>query len=274
MSMPKLSIITVNLNNATGLRKTIESVINQTFIDYEYIVIDGGSTVESVDVIKEFEDKITYWISEPDKGIYYAMNKGILKATGEYLLFLNSGDWLTEEAILSKVFEIPRKANIIYGHMYFISDKGSTLRSATDEKQLSLAYFFNNSFCHPATFISRKLFNNSLFDESLKIAADKKFFIEKILLQNCSLQKTDEIITNFDMNGITYKPEYNDLIKEENNKIFTQFVPPRMLKDLDLYRNNYTDIHSMVKIKKYKILYFAFEGLKKTATLFQKYLRF
>jgi len=83
----KLSIITVNLNNAAGLQKTIESVITQTFTDYEYIIIDGGSTDGSVDVIKQHADKITYWVSEPDKGIYNAMNKGILQAKGEYCLF-------------------------------------------------------------------------------------------------------------------------------------------------------------------------------------------
>jgi glycosyltransferase involved in cell wall biosynthesis len=88
----KLSVITINYNNAIGLRKTIESVVNQTFRDYEYIIIDGGSTDGSVDVIKEYADKIDYWVSEPDKGIYNAMNKGVAAAHGEYTNFLNSGD--------------------------------------------------------------------------------------------------------------------------------------------------------------------------------------
>ncbi|MDR2910496.1 MAG: glycosyltransferase [Bacteroidales bacterium] len=90
----KLSIITINLNNVAGLQKTIESVVKQTFTDYEYIVIDGGSTDGSADIIKQHANKITYWVSEPDKGIYNAMNKGIRVAKGEYCLFLNSGDWL------------------------------------------------------------------------------------------------------------------------------------------------------------------------------------
>ena len=87
----KYSIITVNYNNRDGLRATIESVVNQTYRDYEFIVIDGGSTDGSTDVLKEFDDKITYWVSEPDKGIYNGMNKGIAKATGDYLNFMNSG---------------------------------------------------------------------------------------------------------------------------------------------------------------------------------------
>ncbi len=126
--MVKLSIITVNLNNSAGLRKTIESIVKQTFKDFEYIIIDGGSTDGSAEVIKEFADKITYWVSEPDKGIYNAMNKGILHAKGEYLLFLNSGDWLADDDLLSKVFCEPRTADIIYGHMNFVSGDKILLR--------------------------------------------------------------------------------------------------------------------------------------------------
>ena len=99
---PKLSIITVNLNNAAGLQKTIESVINQTFTDYEFIIIDGGSTDSSLEIIKQYANKITYWVSEPDNGIYNGMNKGIGQADGEYCFFLNSGDWMIENNTLYK----------------------------------------------------------------------------------------------------------------------------------------------------------------------------
>ena len=90
--MKKISIITINYNNCEGLRRTIESVVNQTCRDFEYIIIDGGSTDGSVDVIKRYADNIDYWVSEPDKGIYNAMNKGIRMATGDYVQILNSGD--------------------------------------------------------------------------------------------------------------------------------------------------------------------------------------
>ncbi|MFT4805390.1 MAG: glycosyltransferase involved in cell wall biosynthesis, partial [Psychroserpens sp.] len=99
----KLSIITINFNNAVGLKKTIESVVNQTSNDFEYIVIDGGSNDGSVDVIKEYEAKVSYWVSEVDKGIYHAMNKGILLAKGDYLEFLNSGDILVNETVIQKI---------------------------------------------------------------------------------------------------------------------------------------------------------------------------
>ena len=101
----KLSIITINLNNKEGLQKTIESIVNQTFRDYEFIIIDGGSNDGSIDVIELYKENITYWISEPDKGIYNAMNKGISIAKGEYYYFLNTGDRLISNDVLEKIFE-------------------------------------------------------------------------------------------------------------------------------------------------------------------------
>ena len=101
----KFSIITVNYNNKEGLRKTIESVIHQTFRDFEFIVIDGGSTDGSDDVLKEYDAQIDYWVSEPDGGIYQGMNKGIKKATGEYLNFMNSGDCFYASNILGIKFD-------------------------------------------------------------------------------------------------------------------------------------------------------------------------
>lgn len=97
----KISIITINFNNKDGIEKTISSVVAQTYKDIQYIIIDGDSTDGSVEVIKKYHEDIDYWISEPDKGIYDAMNKGILKATGDYVLFLNSGDYLSIEELLT-----------------------------------------------------------------------------------------------------------------------------------------------------------------------------
>lgn len=103
--MTKLSIITINLNNREGLQKTMASVLCQTFTDYEYIIIDGGSTDGSVDLIKKFADKITYWVSEPDKGIYDAMNKGLDAASGEWINFMNAGDVFYDSKVLKNFIE-------------------------------------------------------------------------------------------------------------------------------------------------------------------------
>src|SRR5690554_2808646 len=117
----KLSVITVNLNNAAGLSKTLESVASQTFTNYEHIIIDGGSTDGSVDIIKDYERKFNgapghlYWVSEPDKGIYNAMNKGIKVASGEYCNFLNSGDYYISAPTLSTIFDHNPNSDILYG---------------------------------------------------------------------------------------------------------------------------------------------------------------
>src|SRR5574344_2490955 len=111
----KLSIITINYNNAEGLEKTIKSVINQTFTDYEYIIIDGGSTDGSTDIIKKYRENIDYWVSESDKGIYKAMNKGITYTHGEYLNFMNSGDCFHSSTVLNEVARNFNNTDIIIG---------------------------------------------------------------------------------------------------------------------------------------------------------------
>ena len=234
----KLSIITVNLNNANGLQKTIESVINQTFTDFEYIIIDGGSTDGSLDVIKEYEDRIIYWVSEPDKGIYNAMNKGILNSKGEYLQFLNSGDWLVDETILSKVFEMNRSAEIIYGNMYEIKPNGNKkLQVPLAVDNLTLANFNSNTHAtiqHPASFICKTLFEKGMYDERYKIIADIKFFIERIIFQNCTVQYLPLAITNFNLDGLSSNPSNWAKTIEERSRIFKDLLPPRILKDYEV----------------------------------------
>jgi glycosyltransferase involved in cell wall biosynthesis len=273
MANPRLSIITINLNNSDGIRKTIESVVNQTFTDYEFVVIDGGSTDGSVDVIKEYKEKIAYWISEPDKGIYNAMNKGILHAGGEYLQFLNSGDCLHDENTLAIVFEKPRTADIIYGHLNNVYEKGNRVHKVPEECQISLIYFFNNTLAHPSVFFARRLFENGMYDETYRIGADKKFLIEKIIFQDCTLQNLDEVIVNFNTKGISSRPENKGWDIEENDRIFASLFPPRIVKDYEFYKSNFTDIMALTKIKGNRLSYFAFKAIKKFTRLYEKRFR-
>jgi glycosyltransferase involved in cell wall biosynthesis len=267
----KLSIITINLSNKDGLRKTIKSVVNQTYTDYEYIVIDGGSADGSVEIIKEYGEKITHWVSEPDNGIYNAMNKGILQAKGEYLQFLNSGDSLVNENILEKVFAIPRTADIIYGHMNYVYDKGIRVNKMPEKQQLSLQYFFNHTIAHSSAFIARRLFSDNLYDESYMIGADKKFFIERIIIQNCTVQHLDEIVVNFDTKGISSNPDYKARRNEEEDRTFSLLFPPRIVKDYKYYKHNSTDISELGNIKRYKFSYFGFKILVRLTRFYQKY---
>ena len=115
MSNKKLSVITINYNNKNGLIKTINSVINQTYKDFEFIIIDGGSTDGSLEVIQEYSGQINYWVSEPDNGIYHAMNKGIVMAKGEYCNFMNSGDCFFDEQVLKNAFSHNLSVDIFIG---------------------------------------------------------------------------------------------------------------------------------------------------------------
>ncbi len=220
----KLSIITINKNNAQGLERTIKSVINQTFKDLEYIIIDGGSTDKSLDIIKKYQDKINYWISEPDTGIFNAMNKGIKIATGEYLLFLNSGDFLIDSKVLEKIPLSKFQEQIIYGGI-MVNNKYE--KHFTDD--LTLYFFVKNSLPHCATFIHKKLFEKfGYYDENLKISSDWKFFTEAIIIHNTSFRRINQIISAFFTDGISSK-NIEEVRKEKDKVLQTLF--PRIYPD-------------------------------------------
>lgn len=196
----KLSIITINYNNLEGLRKTYESVVCQTWKDYEWIVIDGGSIDGSKEFIEEHQDKFVYWCSEPDKGIYNAMNKGIAQANGEYLNFLNSGDYYCESTILSSVFKKQEDADIFYGNTYIQPDeKWELLRRP---EKMSLAYLVERSICHQASFIKTPLLQSTPYREDLKIVSDWERFINWFL-EGRSFVHLRIPIVNYDIHGIS-----------------------------------------------------------------------
>lgn len=220
--MKKLSIITINYNNCNGLKRTIESVIKQTFTNYEYIVIDGGSTDGSIEVIKQYLNKITYWVSEPDRGIYHAMNKGILNAKGEYCNFMNSGDEFYSPNTLNRVFSQECQEDIILGE--FTNNKypnGAGIPS--DITLLDLCKIHPN---HQSSFIKRKLFENNLYDESLKILSDWKFFINEIIFKNCSYKTIPTIVAIYDSTGISATQQI--LFNQEHDLILKRMLPPRI----------------------------------------------
>jgi glycosyltransferase involved in cell wall biosynthesis len=246
---PKLSIITVNLNNAAGLRKTIESTVSQSFRDFEYIVIDGGSSDESTHVIRDFNDRITYWVSEPDKGIYSAMNKGIQKAEGTYLQFLNSGDWLANPCVLEEVIKYAGKADILYGDtINYYGTKGE-LKEARFPDKFTFDYFFTSSIPHPSSFIKRELFDRyGLYDESFRIVSDWEFFLLTIIKHNTTYLHLKFPISVYDMNGMSENPANKQLmaseVKESLSRHFPNFLPDyeelhRLRKELDLMKKKF-----------------------------------
>ncbi len=228
--------MTINYNDQVGLEKTIRSVVSQHYADYEYIVIDGASTDGSPDIIRKYEDRISYWVSEPDNGIYQAMNKGIRKATGEYCLFLNAGDLLIQENILSDLFSASFDEDIVYGNVIKISSDQSRQNKGIAKSEISLYDLIVGRINHQAAFIKRNLFDQyGLYSEEYKIASDWKFFIDTIIVGNATVKYIDTDIAFFDVNGMsTTRPEE---AHKETMQILQSTFPPRVLADIrELHR--------------------------------------
>lgn len=214
-----ISIITINFNNRNGLEATLKSVQNQTYQDFEHIVIDGNSTDGSKEVIEDYKDHLSYWVSEPDRGVYHAMNKGIAVAKGMYLQFLNSGDVLENPQVLVDVSkELTSNLEIYYGDLHFVNGENSKLQTYPDE--LTFSYFTKRSLGHPAAFIKKALFDRVFrYNEALKICSDWEFFINAICKYNATYKHLNFVISVFDTTGISSQETYKERIIEEQAKI-------------------------------------------------------
>lgn len=227
----KLSVITVNYNNKYGLEKTIKSVISQSFKDYEYIIIDGGSTDGSCDIINQYAPNIHYWISEKDKGVYNAMNKAISIARGEYLNFLNSGDYYYNEHVLKELFSHNYNAQIIIGRS-FMSDFKSRSLIYIPPARITLLTLFNKSINHQAAFINNDLMKKYGYDEKYQIVADFKFFLEAFIIEQCGYQRYDEIVVTYDLSGISSRE--NSKLYHEKKKALKDVLPSNIYEDYEL----------------------------------------
>jgi glycosyltransferase involved in cell wall biosynthesis len=250
--MASISIITINYNNDKGLERTIKSVVDQTSTDFEYLIVDGGSTDTSVQIIKSHVDRIAWWVSEKDKGIYNAMNKGIERSTGEYLLFLNSGDFFNDEKVIADLHRAIAKYEhykIIYGNIEFRDPTGHGQVYKFPEK-LTLDYFLEHSIPHPSTLIHKSLFHEfGGYDESLKIVADWSFFFKVIILHSAEYKQIDRNVAVFITDGISSQSENNSLIAEERQQVIRSLLPPAMLEFIDK-KNSFERYYHKYRIEK------------------------
>ena len=216
MNRPLITVITVCYNAGSIIEKTILSVINQTYPNIEYIVIDGGSSDNTLDIIKKYVDKIHYWISEPDKGIYDAMNKGIQKATGEWINFMNCGDSFYSTTTIEETFKLSNpKSDIIYGDINLLYEFGNFTRLATKTTEKNYMPFY-----HQASFSRRTLLQESLFNLKYKICADKNFFYQ-MFKRNKIFEYINITIANYEAeNGVssTNKIRFKQEIGQIENK--------------------------------------------------------
>lgn len=251
----KLSIITINLNNKTGLEKSILSVINQSFTDYEFIIIDGKSSDGSEKLYEKYKNNIAYYISEQDEGIYHAMNKGIEKAKGEYLFFLNSGDSLTCESILEQVFNKPHSEDILYGNL-IVWENNKKKGIATTPESITLDTLYNNTIHHQAAFIKGELFSKfGSYNLQYQFRSDWEFWIRTVIINNCTTQYLNLEIANYNYDGITAQKENEEKILQETKSILQSYFPGKVLIDYEINKRKTTEYKIFDWITKHKLLY-------------------
>lgn len=319
----KLSIITINYNNAEGLRKTLASVASQTYANIEHIIVDGGSTDGSVEIIREYADNqakgerlkvigeenskadtpastlytlhltpsahIVRWISEPDNGIYNAMNKGIRMATGEYIQILNSGDILAAPDVTERMMEalaaqcaeikgdslkikgeenseaeinaynlssINYKLNtpIFYGNMIKVNAQGKVV-GKSGYTEYSLRQFYSSTLNHDCAYIRKDLFEKyGLYDEGLKIVSDWKWYLQAIGLGMVKPEYVDIDVTIFDDGGIS--ETQLDRRAAERRQVLEELLPPAVLWDYDTHAFEMEQMKRLRRWKLYPLVYF------------------
>ena len=223
----KISVITVCFNAATSIEATIRSVIRQTYPNIEYIVIDGGSTDGTVDIIKRYSDKIDYWVSEPDNGIYYAMNKGIDAATGDYLNFMNAGDGFFNDDVVSKAVPMLDGFDFVAG-IGACTEKGKLTYGFWKpvEGSFEIKDIINGSIVnHQACFIKKDIFAKIKYDPSYPIIADEIHFLQSIYLKKYRYKPIDLIVSRYDIDGISGNPDIISEIMMQRKDFYLHNIP-------------------------------------------------
>ena len=212
----KVSIITISYNNLEGLKDTYRSIHQQTFCDYEWIVIDGGSTDGTKEFLQEHDSEIAYWCSEPDKGVYNAQNKGTQHARGEYSIYMNSGDSFYADDVLENIFKKEIFADIIYGNWMLIFEDGKT-REGRAPEAADLAYFFDDNMCHQSMLIKTEAVKARPYDESFRIYADWDEWLA-LYMQGKTFERIDTIVCNFAVGGISTGDNASEKLKKERKE--------------------------------------------------------
>lgn len=255
-----ISIITVAYNNKNGLEETIKSVINQTYRDFEFVIIDGGSNDGSKELLESYSSQINFWVSEPDKGIYNAMNKGIRKASGEYLIFMNSGDRFSANDILEKITPHFNNEDIVYGNAYYELENRKKYEYKIPPK-ITIGSLLKEPICHQSAFFRKELFEKyGMYDENNKIASDWTFMMDIFVHHNISQKYINVFISIFEKTGIS--STNNNLGVGEQKKYLADNVSEEV-QNMALYFDEYSKFYNgkpgtmlrIVKDKIYSLIY-------------------
>lgn len=255
-----LSIITINRNNRDGLKKTIDSVLCQTRRDFEFVIVDGSSTDGSVDVIKEAEahtgDISLNWKSEPDSGIYNAMNKGIERASGKYLQFLNSGDFLAGPDVVEKMCMALNENGfppIMTGNEIKFWPDGRKFRNDSkylaSPQTLTMQHFYRSTVNHSPSWIKKELFDEfGYYDENYGIVSDWEWFLKVVVFGDVQPVSVDVDAIMFDMTGVS--ETNSEQVQRERRQVLEKLLPKNVLADYDA---NYWDINTIQRLRRHPV---------------------
>jgi glycosyltransferase involved in cell wall biosynthesis len=287
----KISIITINFNNVAGLKATLDSVAKQVCREFEHIIIDGGSNDGSVEIIREYESIISNrksiilkWVSEPDKGIYDGMNKGVeiasgirvvnalnrsefledknkgvSKASGEYVYFLNSGDTLPTESTLQEMIDAIDGSDFVIGRVnktYQGRIVGQT--DLLKEADMSMYQMYLHGINHQSAIIRRTIQMEHLYDATLKIGADWKFFVETIVLGGAKVKFVDKIFANYDVSGVSSNTAQ---LRQEREKIMVDILPERIAQDYLTIAPHYYEVTRVEWLLRHPFWYKLYRGM-------------
>ena len=213
MFQPKLSVITIVYNNAADIERTMLSVLEQTYSNIEYIIVDGLSTDGTLDIIRKYQDKLSKLISEKDDGIYDAMNKGLAAATGDYVLFMNSGDEFYANDTVAKVFATAEDADIYYGETEMINEKGENLgqrRHKAPEKFTWRSFKYGMSISHQAIYVKRSIAEP--FNREYELSADIDWILNAAKKAK-TIVNTQQYVAKYLVGGMS-KKRHRQSLKE------------------------------------------------------------
>ena len=228
----KISVITINYNDRDGLAKTMESVLSQTArlgVDYEYIVVDGGSSDGSAEVMAQYADKLAYGVSEPDGGIFNAMNKGIKAASGDYLNFMNAGDYYAAPDVLERVVKKLDGKDFYIGHQQNLKPHAHLIKAP---RRISACSLVVQPLPHQATFIRSALLKARGYNEQFKVIADWEQMVVEFLVNNRTYERLDFVVACFDTTGLSARAGHDGRYEEERQRMLRETFSPRIIEVL------------------------------------------
>lgn len=249
----KLSIITINYNNKEGLQRTIQSVISQSVHDFEWIVIDGGSTDGGAELIEQYANYMSYHVSEPDHGVYEAMNKGIKVAQGEYLQFLNSGDWLYDDKVVEHLLPLLKGQDVYVGLINSIGKDNASKEEQSDFSPVGILRKLTFTWIpHQASFFRKSVFSEyGLYREDQRIVSDWWAYFRSVVIGNATIAPLPLTIANYDTTGIS--ATQRDKAIKEQERLLSEY--PCIHAYYRFYQDN-LDIVSALKSSKLFYLLF------------------